>query len=117
MHAPDQSSSDLDWLRAGDHVCHFYETADDLCDALIGYFKAGLERHEACVWVAANPLEVERARSGMRTAVADFDRRVAAGQMQILGHEEWSKKHGTLSVADRVQSWLSFKDEALATGY
>jgi hypothetical protein len=117
MHAADRSYTDLDWLRAGDHVCQFYDTAEDLAETLVGYFKAGLERNESCMWIAGDPFAIERANSEMRTAVADFDRRVAAGQMQIVGHEEWSRKYGTLSIAERVQDWLSWKDEALASGY
>jgi MEDS: MEthanogen/methylotroph, DcmR Sensory domain len=109
--------AELDWLRAGDHVCQFYDTAGELAEALIPYFKAGLERQEACRWIAGGPEEVERANCAMRTAVADFDRRVAAGQMQIMSHEDWLRKCGILSTAEKIQGWLSFKDEALASGY
>jgi len=117
MHASDRSYTDLDWLHTGDHVCQFYDTAEDLAEALIGYFKAGLERNELCTWVAGGPLGAERANSEMRAAVADFDGRVAAGQMRIVGHEEWSRTYGTSSIAERVESWLSWKDAALASGY
>lgn len=117
MHSSHRSRSDLDWLRVGDHVCQFYATADDLADVLIPYFRAGLERHESCLWIAGDPYGAERANSEMRTAVADFDRCVAAGQMQIISHEEWYAQWGTLSAADAVKGMLSWKDEALAAGY
>jgi MEDS: MEthanogen/methylotroph, DcmR Sensory domain len=117
MHHSHRAHAELDWLRAGDHVCQFYDTSEELTEALIPYFKAGLERQEACGWVAGGPEEVERANGAMRMAVADFDRRVAAGQMQVMSREEWVRKCGTLSTAERIQGWLSFKDEALASGY
>jgi hypothetical protein len=98
-------------------VCQFYDTREELAEALIPYFKAGLERHESCGCIAGGPDEVERANSAMRTAVADFDRRIAAGQMQIMTHEEWTTKCGILSTAEKIQCWLSFKDQALASGY
>src|SRR5262245_57751152 len=112
-----RNSADLDWLRAGDHVCQFYRTAEDLAEVLIPFFKVGLERHELCLWIAGEPLGVERASSEMRTAAADFDRRVSAGQMQIVGHEDWYRTYGTLSAAQAVAGMLSWKDQALASGY
>lgn len=115
MNPSHHTPADLDWLRAGDHVCQFYDTPEEVAESLIPYFKTGLERQEACGWIAGGPEEVERANSAMRTAVADFDRRVAAGQMQIMSCEEWVRKCGILSTAERIQGWLSFK--ALASGY
>ena len=117
MHSSHRSYADLDWLRPGDHVCQFYRTAEDLAEVLIPFFKAGLERHESCLWIAGDSCGAERAGSEMRTAVPDFDRRVAAGQMQILSHEEWYRKYGTLSAAEAAQGLLSWKDAALALGY
>jgi hypothetical protein len=117
MRSSHRRSADLDWLRAGDHVCQFYGTAEELAEVLIPYFKVGLERHEACLWIAGDPYGAERARSEMRTAVPDFDRRIAAGQMQIVSHEEWHRRWGTVSAAEAVGGMLSWKDEALAAGY
>jgi MEDS: MEthanogen/methylotroph, DcmR Sensory domain len=69
------------------------------------------------LWVTAHPYEKDRAISEMRTAMADFDRRTAAGQMQIFGNDEWYGKLAALSTAEKVQGWLSQKEEALALGY
>jgi uncharacterized lipoprotein YmbA len=75
-------------FRPGDHVCQFYDTAADLAEVLVPYFRDGLERNEACIWITAAPLGAERAASEMRSAVADFDARAARGQILIMGHEE-----------------------------
>ena len=108
----------LDQLfRWGDHVCHFFRSADDLGEILVPYFKAGLERHELCLWVTAHPYGKDRAVSELRTALSDFDRRTAAGQMQIFSEGEWYAKLAPLSTAEKIQSWLSQKDEAVALGY
>jgi DcmR-like sensory protein len=117
MHHSPPTHAELDWLRAGDHVCQFYDTAEELNNVLIPYFKTGLDRHEACAWIAGGPEEVERANSAMRAAAANFDQRVVTGQMQIMSREEWVGKCGALSTEERIQGWLSFKDEALASGY
>ncbi|MBO0765646.1 MAG: MEDS domain-containing protein [Hyphomicrobiaceae bacterium] len=117
MRSSHRRPADLDWLRAGDHVCHFYGTADELGEVLIPYYKAGLESHESCLWIAGDPWGAERARSAMRMAVPDFDQRVAAGQMQIISHDEWYRTWGTWSAAEAVKGMLCWKDQALAKGY
>lgn len=50
---------DIPW---GMHFCQFYETKGDLIDILVPYFKAGLESNEFCMWVTADPLDVEEAQ-------------------------------------------------------
>jgi hypothetical protein len=53
----------------------------------------------------------------MRAAMADFDRRIAAGQIQIFDHDEWYTKLAAIRPAERIQIWLSRKDEAVAAGF
>jgi len=86
-----RSSDALDKLfRWGDHVCHFFRSAEDLGEILVPYFKSGLERDEFCIWVTGRPYGKDRAVSGLRAAMSDFDKRSAAGQIQIFDHEEWT---------------------------
>jgi DcmR-like sensory protein len=117
MHSSHRSYADLDWLRPGDHVCQFYRTAEDLTEVLVPFFMAGLERNESCLWIAGDSCGAEKAVGEMRAAVADFDRRVAAGQMQIVSHEEWYRQYGTMSADEAAQGLLAWKDRALGSGY
>jgi hypothetical protein len=113
-----RSGVELDGLfRWGDHVCHFFRSADDLSEVLVPYFKAGLERNELCLWVTASPYGKERAVGELRATVADFDRRVAAEQIQIFDEKEWYAKLALQRPAERVQCWLAQKERALASGY
>jgi MEDS: MEthanogen/methylotroph, DcmR Sensory domain len=104
-------------FQCGDHACHFFCSADDLSEILVPYFKTGLERNEFCIWVTGSPYGKDRAVSEMRAAMSDFDRRSAAGQIEIFGQDEWYAKLAVLSTAEKVQGWLSRKDEAVALGY
>jgi hypothetical protein len=104
-------------LQWGDHVCHWFRSAEELGEILIPYFKAGLERNEACLWVTSSPYGLERAVGEMRAAVPSFDSRMAAGQIEIVSHEEWYTKQGALSGAGIIQSWMQRKDRAIASGY
>ncbi|PYS21874.1 MAG: hypothetical protein DMF72_15690 [Acidobacteria bacterium] len=122
----------------GTHLCHFYETQEDLLDILIPYFKTGLESNEFCVWVVSDPLGEEEARNAFRQAVPEADRYLAAGhieiyahtvfpssrqqtsptgQIEIVPHTEWYLKGGTF-IAERVtDGWNEKLAEALAKGY
>ena len=105
-------------VQWGTHFCQFYETADDLADTLVPFFKAGLDNNERCMWVTAHPLRAHDATDALRNAVPDLDRRLASGQIEIIDHDRWYMAQGGKSGADAViAGWMGRKDEALARGY
>jgi signal transduction histidine kinase len=75
-------------LPRGSHVCHFFESGQDLADTLVPYFKLGLERNEQCLWVTAEPFEASAAWAALNGVVPDLDRRIEHGQIAILGRRE-----------------------------
>ena len=104
-------------LPWGTHLCHFYETKEDLLDILIPYFKVGLEGNEFCIWAVLDPLNEEEATNALRRAVSDADLRLAAGDIQVVSYSQWYLKDNTFSV-DRLISTLRAKlTQALARGY
>ena len=56
---------------------------------LVPYFKAGLENNERCLWVTGAALNAEQARSALRAAVPDLDKRERHKQIEIANGEEW----------------------------
>jgi len=68
----------------GSHFCQFYKTNEDLADALVPYFKAGLDNNEQCLWVTSEPLHAEDARAALRNAVPDLSAREKRGQIEII---------------------------------
>ncbi len=125
-------------VRWGAHLCHFYETKEDLLDILIPYFRAGLENNEFCIWVVSDPLGEEEARDALRQVVPDADRYLQAGhieiiphtrflssrqrdspadQIEIIPHTDWYLKDGAF-IAERVLSgWSQKLADARARGY
>ncbi len=102
----------------GTHFCQFYETADDLADTLVPFFKAGLDNGERCMWVTARPLRAADAVDALRNAVPDLDRRLARGQIEVIDHDRWYLTRQGKTGADAViAGWMRRKDEALAEGY
>lgn len=84
---------------------------------LVPFFRDGLERNEACIWITAAPLGAERAASEMRSAVADFDARAARGQILIMGHQELYTQPGAFDYEKAIQGWLCRTQEAIRSGY
>jgi PAS domain S-box-containing protein len=91
---------DVPW---GAHLCHFYETKEDLLDILIPYFRAGLENNEFCIWVVSDPLGEEEARNTLRQVVPDADRYLEAGRMEIVPHRRFLSSRQRTSSADHIE--------------
>jgi hypothetical protein len=89
---------DMPW---GTHFCQFYDTKDDLLEILVPYFKAGLESHEACVWVVSKLTEKD-ARNALRNALPDVERYLADQSIEILVDSELYMNGGSLDL-DRVR--------------
>ena len=99
--ASDKALLDMPW---GSHVCQFYDRKDDLVGMLVPYFRQGLERNEACVWLVGD-LTVEEARTALAAAVPDLDRFMASGQMQIRHYTEfYTDANGSVRPADQLSN-------------
>lgn len=105
---------DMPW---GSHLCIFYESKADLLDIGACYLKAGLSANELCLWAVSEPITEVEARAALRKAVPDFERRLDAGQIELLDGADWYLK-GRRFDADRViRGWAEKLREALARGY
>ena len=81
-----QSLGEMPW---GSHICQFFSNGSDLRDTLVPYFKSGLENNERCLLVAMEPFGADDARSALRAAVGDFDRRERRKQIEIHDVRAW----------------------------
>ena len=105
--ASDKALLDMPW---GSHVCQFYEGKEDLIKMLVPYFKQGLERNEACVWLVGD-IAVGEARNALAAAVPDLDRYIEKGQMHIRHYTElYTNSNGTIKPMDQLS------DEFVAMG-
>src|SRR5919112_6048535 len=95
---------DLAW---GTHFCQFYDDRNDLAEALLPFFKAGLDRNEKCLWVTSDPFGCEDARDSLRAAVPDLERREQRGQIEIVDFRNWYLRNGDLSPDETVAQWLA----------
>jgi len=105
---------DVPW---GTHFFLFYETKEDLLDALVPYFKAGLEAGEFCVWAAYKPLAAEVVKRAMRRAVPGFDRYLNNHSMEIIPGRELYLTREEFNQKRVMRKWEEKLAYALANGY
>jgi signal transduction histidine kinase len=105
---------DVPW---GTHFFLFYETKEDLLDALVPYFKAGLEAGEFCVWAAYKPLTEEQVKRAMRRAVPGFDRYLKNHNMEIIPGREMCLTPQEFDQQRVLGKWEEKLAYALANGY
>jgi hypothetical protein len=100
-------------LQWGSHLAHFFGSGHELRDVLVPYFKAGLENKERCLWVTGRAFTAEQARSALRAAVPDLDKRERDKQIEIANSDEWyaagqklrPHKHREWTPAARGSAW------------
>ena len=106
-----------DIVAWGAHFCLFYETKEDLLDALISYCKSGLENNEYCLWVVTEPLTIEEATAALRKEVDDFDKHLAEDRIGIVSANDFFLQGGKFD-RERVAEAMVSKLSALsARGY
>ncbi|MFZ0321801.1 MAG: MEDS domain-containing protein [Candidatus Sulfotelmatobacter sp.] len=97
--AADKALLDMPW---GSHICQFYNRKEDLLKMLVPYFKQGLEKNDACVWLVGD-LTIEEATNALAAAVPDLQRYLSKGQMQIRHYTEfYTNPNGTVKPADEL---------------
>jgi DNA-binding CsgD family transcriptional regulator len=105
---------DMPW---GTHICVFYQTKEDLLDTTVSFFEAGLDNNEFCVWAVSDPITQTDAKNALRLAVPDLDRRLAAGQIELLQGKEWYLNGGKFDLKRITGGWSAKVRAASAEGY
>jgi len=106
-----------DMVAWGAHFCLFYDTKEDLLDALISYCKAGLERQEFCLWVVTEPLTVEEATVALKEAVPDFDSYLAEPRIEILSANDFFLQGGKFDRKQVAEAMIAKLGGLAARGY
>jgi signal transduction histidine kinase len=105
---------DIAW---GTHICHLYETKEDLLDVMVPYLKAGLTNNEFCLWVTAEPLSEKEASKALREDLLNFSTYLKRGQIHIVPYDQWYLRDGTFVAQAVYDSWMDKLNWALAEGY
>jgi signal transduction histidine kinase len=103
-------------LRAGDHLCAIYDTDAEWLGSAVPYFREGLARREACVYVASekNSMHLEVA---LRAAGIDVDAQRRRGALRFATPEATYLRPGHFDPDVMIALWQELIDAASAEGY
>ncbi|HEX4785346.1 MAG TPA: MEDS domain-containing protein, partial [Candidatus Sulfotelmatobacter sp.] len=83
----------------------------------VSYCKAGLENNEFCLWVVAEPLEVEDGKRALRAAIPDLDRYLGDHSIEIVAARDWYLQGGTFDLDRVITAWNQKLAHASVRGY
>lgn len=104
-------------LRWGSHLGHFFGSAGELEEALVPYFKAGLENNEACLWVTRAPFDAAKVRAALNAVMPDLPDREDRGQIQFVNGSSFYRTGEPIAAADLVDDLRRREQAALAAGF
>src|SRR5687768_3459112 len=101
----------------GIHMCHLYREREELVDALVPFFAAGLRNRERCIWITAPPLPAAEAKVELAKSGVDADGEIRDGSLTILDYPEFYLKAKGMMSRELAGLWLAEEERALADGY
>ena len=104
-------------LPYGTHFCYFYESKQDLLDALVPFFQAGLDNGDFCLWVVYSPLREADALDALRHSIPGLDDYLAKEAIEILVSKEPLFEGDVLKGHSTVRFLRDKLDDALTRGY
>jgi hypothetical protein len=100
----------------GIHMCHFYREREELVDALVPFFAAGLRNRERCIWITAPPLPAAEAKVELAKSGVDVEGEIRDGSL-VLDYQEFYLKAQGMKSREVAGLWLAEEERALAGGY
>jgi DNA-binding CsgD family transcriptional regulator len=107
----------IDEVNWGSHLCAFYETREDLFETVTGYFTAGIDANEMCVWAMPDEMCSDRGRNRLRDMIPRFDDHAESGRLRFVTAPDRYKVAGQFDVDAFETFWAALLDEALARGH
>src|SRR3990172_8066429 len=68
----------------GTSLALFYRTRAELLEILTHFFQAGLQDHEACLYITSRPLENTSPEDALISSIPGYENLVATGQLRIV---------------------------------
>jgi PAS domain S-box-containing protein/putative nucleotidyltransferase with HDIG domain len=103
-------------IRWGSHLCHLYQSNDELIDLAVPYFREGLERNALCIWLSSGTLE-QQVMEALRDGYTHFDRCQEKGQILAVPHAEWYLRDGRLDISTAIKHGSDALIRAKALGF
>lgn len=113
-------TSDFDALHdinPSQHFYQFYKNTDDYMLVMSQYFRAGLEKGQACVWIVSEKVGVESANVFLDTMIPRFLYYKSSNQMIIRSAQEWYLTDGNFDEAKALNNAQDVIEGMFKKGY
>lgn len=107
----------IDEVNWGSHLCAFYETREDLFETVMGYFAAGIDANEMCVWAMPDKMRLDGEQNRLRDMFPRFDDHAESGRLRFVTATDRYKVAGQFDADAFDAFWAALLDEALARGH
>lgn len=104
-------------IEEGKHLYQFYKDSEDYFSALIPYFKSGLEKGDACLWLVSKKNGMNEARERAKQMIENFEKFEKRGQIQILSAEEWYLEKGSFDEKQSLEKAKEAVKVAIDSGF
>jgi signal transduction histidine kinase len=104
-------------MPKGTHLCHFYQTPQDMLDVLVPYFAAGLAKDHKCLWIVDGVLTVEQAQQALAEVVPNWEQVLRSGQIEFYAHTEWYVIDDQFDENRILRQFVAKEAEAVQNGY
>ena len=104
-------------IPLGAHICHFFQSGDDLFSTAKPYLAAGLESNELCLWLFIDPYGKDESIEAFRHGLPEFERHFASGALMIEPALEWLTEDGVFNIPFFSRKWDALFVEMKARGF
>jgi two-component system, chemotaxis family, sensor kinase Cph1 len=103
-------------VQVHDHVCLLYETPEEQFQTALPFLKAGLDKHDYCIYVA-DENTTQTVMERMRRENLDVDTAVASGQLALLTKRESFLRNGAFHANQMIEFLKEGCAQAKAHGF
>lgn len=107
----------IDQIPYGIHMCHFYRGREELVEALVPFFIAGLHNNERCIWITAQPLDAAGAKLELEKAGLDAEAAIRSGALTLQDYTEFYVRARGMKSSEVARLWLAEEEQALEQGF
>jgi hypothetical protein len=104
-------------VSPGKHLYQFYKGLDDYMSVVTAFFRAGLEKGEACLWLVPAATGIEKAKGMAELLIPGAERYLETGQLEIRSGEDWYLTGGRFDADRAVNHAAAALEEMRAAGY
>lgn len=91
-------------IYPGRHLYQFYKNVDDFLFVMLPYFKAGLQKNQACLWLVSAKNGLSAVRHASLTHIQNCETYFISGQLKIRSAEEWYLSNGSFDEAKALSN-------------